>query len=42
MRYELNKKIISVNPALEVDLPKRVEKKAYHIRDIDVKRTLNT
>ena len=41
MRYALNKKIISMNPALEVALPKRIEKKVYHTRNIDVQKTLN-
>lgn len=41
MRYAQSKKIISNNPALEVVLPKRVEKKPYHTRNIDVKKTLN-
>lgn len=41
MRYAQSKKIISNNPALEVALPKRVEKKLYHTRNIDVKKTLN-
>ena len=41
MKYALNKKIISVNPALEIELPKYVGKKSYHARKIDDKKTLN-
>lgn len=41
MRYAVNKKIISVNPALEVALSKHVGKKAYHARNIDEHKTLN-
>ena len=41
MKYALNKKIISVNPALEIELPKYVGKKTYHARKIDEKKTLN-
>lgn len=41
MRYAMNKKIISVNPTSGVELPKRVEKKKYHTRSIDEKKTLN-
>ena len=40
MRYALTKKIISVNPAQDVPLPKIVAKKEYHTRSIDVKKTL--
>ncbi|MBR1742135.1 MAG: site-specific integrase [Lachnospiraceae bacterium] len=41
MRYALNKKIISVNPATYVSLPKMVKKEKYHTRNIDTKKTLN-
>lgn len=40
MRYALTKKIIAVNPAQDVPLPKIVAKKEYHTRSIDVKKTL--
>lgn len=42
MRYAQSKKIISNNPAVEVALPKQVEKKPYHTRNIDAQKTLNT
>ncbi|MEY8390616.1 N-terminal phage integrase SAM-like domain-containing protein [Lachnospiraceae bacterium 45-W7] len=41
MQYAVNKKIISINPTIDVALPKRVEKKAYHTRNIDTQKTLN-
>lgn len=41
MRYALNKKVISINPAVYVALPKKVEKKKYHTRNIDERKTLN-
>ena len=33
-------KIVSVNPAVGVELPKQVEKAAYHVRSIDEQKTL--
>lgn len=41
MRYAVSKKIISISPTSEVELPKRVEKQKYHTRSIDEKKTLN-
>ena len=41
MRYAVDKKIISVNPAEGINLPKRVEKKPYHTRNIDTQKTLS-
>ena len=41
MQYDVNKKIISINPTIDVALPKQVEKKAYHTRNIDTQKTLN-
>ena len=41
MQYAVNKKIISINPTIDVALPKQVEKKAYHTRNIDTQKTLN-
>lgn len=40
MRYAVDKKIISVSPAEGVNLPKKVEKKPYHTRNIDTQKTL--
>ncbi len=41
MQYAVNKKIISINPMIDVALPKQVEKKAYHTPNIDTQKTLN-
>lgn len=41
MRYAVDKKIISVNPAEGINLPKKVEKKPYHTRNIDTQKTLS-
>ncbi len=41
MRYAVDKKIISVNPAEGINLPKKVEKKQYHTRNIDTQKTLS-
>lgn len=38
--YAVEMKIISVNPAAGVELPKQVEKTAYHTRSIDGQKTL--
>lgn len=38
--YAVGMKIISVNPAAGVELPKQVEKTAYHTRSIDGQKTL--
>ena len=35
MQYAVNKKIISINPMIDVALPKQVEKKTYHTRNWD-------
>lgn len=40
MRYAVDKKIISENPAAEVSLPKSAAKKKYHTRNIDTQKTL--
>ena len=40
MRYAVEKKIIPVSPAEGVNLPKKVEKKPYHTRNIDTQKTL--
>lgn len=40
-RYALKCKLVSVNPAKGVDLPKIVESKPYHTRNIDTAKTLN-
>ena len=39
-RYAADMKIVSVNPAVGVELPKQVEKAAYHARNIDEQKTL--
>ena len=39
MRYAVEKKIIPVSPAEGVNLPKKVEKKPYHTRNIDTQKT---
>ena len=41
MQYAVNKKIISINPTIDVALPKQIEKKAYHTRNSDTQKTLN-
>ena len=41
MRYAVDKKIISINPAEGINLPKKVEKKPYHTRNIDTQKTLS-
>lgn len=38
--YAVGMKIISVNPAAGVELPKQIEKAAYHTRSIDGQKTL--
>lgn len=40
MRYAVDKKIIPASPAEGVNLPKKVEKKPYHTRNIDTQKTL--
>lgn len=39
--YAVKCKLISVNPADGIDLPKTVESKPYHTRNIDITKTLN-
>lgn len=39
--YAVKCKLISVNPADGIDLPKTVESKPYHTRNIDTTKTLN-
>lgn len=41
MGYALEKKIISVNPAEDVDLPKQKPKTEFRVRHIDEQKTLN-
>lgn len=41
MRYAVEKKIIAESPAAGVNLPKKVDKKPYHTRNIDTQKTLN-
>ncbi len=40
-QYALRRKLISVNPVKGIDLPKSVELKPYHTRNIDMAKTLN-
>ena len=40
-QYALRSKLISINPAKGIDLPKSVELKPYHTRNIDMAKTLN-
>lgn len=40
MKYAVDKKIISENPAIGINLPKNVKKKEYHARSIDTQKTL--
>ena len=40
LRYAVDKKFISENPAEGVQLPKKVEKQPYHTRNIDTQKTL--
>lgn len=39
--YAVDKKVIAENPAIGINLPKKVEKKPYHTRNIDTQKTLN-
>lgn len=39
-RYAVNHKVIAVNPAEGIRLPKKVAKKPYHARNIDLQKTL--
>jgi integrase len=41
MRYAVEKKVIAESPAKGIPLPKKVEKKKYHTRNIDTQKTLN-
>ncbi len=41
LKYALDKKFISVNVALDVNLPKGIEKTKYRTRQINTKKTLN-
>lgn len=41
-RYAANHKFIAGNPTKGINLPKRVEKKAYHTRTIDTRKTLTS
>ena len=40
LRYAIEHKLISMNPAKGVNLPKSVESKPYHTRNVDVQKTL--
>ena len=40
MGYAVDKKVIAENPAIGINLPKKVAKKQYHTRNIDTKKTL--
>ena len=40
MNYAVAKKIIAENPAVGINLPKKVKKKEYHARSIDTQKTL--
>ena len=40
LRYGVSIKVISTNPADGINLPKKVEKKQYHTRNIDTQKTL--
>ena len=40
LRYAVENKLISLNPAEGIDLPKNVEAKPYHTRNIDAQKTL--
>lgn len=40
MRYAVEKKFIAENPAVGINLPKKVEKTPYHTRNIDTQKTL--
>ena len=40
MQYAVEKKLISENPSTGINLPKKVKKRAYHTRNIDMQRTL--
>lgn len=39
--YAVKRRLISINPAEGIDLPKTVEPKPYHTRNIDTTKTLN-
>ncbi|MCD8082837.1 MAG: site-specific integrase [Clostridiales bacterium] len=41
MRYAVKNKLLAVNPAEGISLPKTVESKPYHTRNIDTTKTLN-
>lgn len=40
MRYAVEKKIIAENPAIGINLPKKMKKIEYHARSIDTQKTL--
>ncbi len=40
LRFAMEHKLISLNPAAGINLPKNMESKPYHIRKIDVQKTL--
>lgn len=41
MRYAMEKKVMADNPAIGINLPKKVAKKQYHTRNIDTQKTLD-
>lgn len=41
MKYAISKKMISINPAEGVPLPKTIKKNKYHVRNINYQKTLN-
>lgn len=41
LRYALSYKLINTNPAEGIELPKTVERKPYHTRNIDTTKTLD-
>lgn len=40
MRYAVEMKVVTTNPAVNVNLPKNVKKTSYHCRTIDAQKTL--
>ena len=40
MRYAVEMKVVTTNPAVNVNLPKNVKKASYHCRTIDAQKTL--
>lgn len=40
MRYAIEMKVITANPAVGINLPKKAKNTAYHVRNIDIQKTL--